>query len=118
MVDLSSSLDEEGLIPDTSWDEEFTKRLFDDLNHDILGPPSDGKVIILSNSDEEKEVCEEITANTDAAPSATVKSPAPTASAVDTDEDPKGMQDDNSDGLAPDNEIGNSSSSGDEAGSP
>jgi hypothetical protein len=118
MVDLSSYLDEECLIPDTSWDEEFAKRLFDGLNRDILGPPSDGKVIILSNSDEEEEVREEIAANTNVAPSATVKSSAPTASATDANEDPKRMQDDNSDGLAPDHEIGNSGSDGDEVGSP
>jgi hypothetical protein len=40
VVDLSSSSDEEGLIPDTSWDEEFTKRLFGDLNRDVLGRPA------------------------------------------------------------------------------
>jgi hypothetical protein len=47
MVDLSSFLDEEGLIPGTSRDE-FTRRLFGDLNRDVLGPSGDSKVIILS----------------------------------------------------------------------
>jgi hypothetical protein len=51
VVDLSS--DEEDLIPDISRDDEFAKRLFDDLNHELLGPPSDGKVIVLSDFDEE-----------------------------------------------------------------
>jgi hypothetical protein len=37
VVDLSSSSDEEGLIPDTSWDEEFARRLFGDLNRAVLG---------------------------------------------------------------------------------
>jgi hypothetical protein len=32
VVDLSSSSDEENLIPDTSWDAEFAKRLFGNLN--------------------------------------------------------------------------------------
>jgi hypothetical protein len=55
MVDLSSSLDEEGSIADTSRDLEFTKRLYGELNRALLGPPSDRKIIILSDSDEEKE---------------------------------------------------------------
>jgi hypothetical protein len=38
VVDLSSSSDEKGLIPDTSWDEEFVRRLFGDLNCGVLGP--------------------------------------------------------------------------------
>jgi hypothetical protein len=55
VVDLSSSFDEEGLIADVSRDEEFTGRLFGDLNRDILGSSGDGKIIILSDSDEEEE---------------------------------------------------------------
>jgi hypothetical protein len=51
VVDLSC--DEEDLFPDTSRDEEFTRKLFGDLNCDLLGPPSDGNIIILSDSDEE-----------------------------------------------------------------
>jgi hypothetical protein len=42
-------------IDDTSHDTEFTKKLFGDLNCDILRLLSDGKVIILDDSDEEKE---------------------------------------------------------------
>jgi hypothetical protein len=59
MVDLSSSSDEEGLIPDTSHDEEFTWRLFGDMNRDVLRLLGDIKVIILSDSNEEEEVREE-----------------------------------------------------------
>jgi hypothetical protein len=55
VVDLSSSSDEENIIPDTSWDAEFIKRLFGDLNCGLLGPPGDGKIIIISDSDEEEE---------------------------------------------------------------
>jgi hypothetical protein len=36
--------------------EEFVRRLFRDLNRGVLGPSGDGKVIILSDSDEEEEV--------------------------------------------------------------
>jgi hypothetical protein len=69
VVVLSSSSDEEGLIHNTSRDKEFTKRLFGDLNHDVHGPPSDGNVIILSDSDHEEEVREEDAADVEAAPS-------------------------------------------------
>jgi hypothetical protein len=76
VVDLSFY--EEEIFPDTSQDEEFAQRLFAELNRELLGPPDDGNIIILSDSDEEEEVHEEITA--------------------DTDDAPDGMQDDNSDG--------------------
>jgi hypothetical protein len=59
VVDHSSSSDEGDLIADVSWGEEFTRRLFGDLNHNFLGPPSDDNIIILSDSDEEEEVREE-----------------------------------------------------------
>jgi hypothetical protein len=116
VVDLSLSSDEEGLIHDTSRDEKFTRRFFGDLNHDVLEPPGVDKVIIFSDSnEEEEEVHEETTADTDATPSSPMRSPTPT---VDTDEDPKGMQDDNSVDLVPEREIGDSSNGGDETSSP
>jgi hypothetical protein len=93
VVDLSSSSHEEGLIPGTSRDEEFAKRLFDDLNRDILG-----------NSDEEEEVHEEKIADAEAAPSATMWSPASTASA-DADDTPTRAKNDNSDDRTPDQEA-------------
>jgi hypothetical protein len=81
-VDLSSSSDEEGLIANTSRDEEFTRRLFGDLNCDVLGPPGDDKIIILSDSDEEeKEVHEKKTIGAKAAPSSAARSSVSTASA-------------------------------------
>jgi hypothetical protein len=46
-------------IHDIVYDFEFAQRLFGELNRDLLGPPDDGKVIILSNSDEEKEEAHE-----------------------------------------------------------
>jgi hypothetical protein len=64
MIDLSLSSDEENFTGDTSRDAEFARKLFGDLNCDILGPPGDGKVIILDDSDEEKEAPEEKTVGT------------------------------------------------------
>jgi hypothetical protein len=107
MVYLSSSLDEKGLILDTSWDKEFTRRLFGNLNHAILGPPDDGKVIILSDSYEEEEVHEVDAADIKAVPSSSVKPSAPTDFAIDADDADKGR--------SPDRTIGSSSSGVDEA---
>jgi hypothetical protein len=45
--------DHSSFVVDTSRDEKFTRKLFDDLNCDILGPPSDGKIIIIDDSDDE-----------------------------------------------------------------
>jgi hypothetical protein len=74
------------LVVDTSRDEEFTKKLFGDLNRDILGPPDDGKIIIIDDSDNDDEAQEEGMAG--AEPTAV---PAP---AADT---PVGTRVDNSD---------------------
>jgi hypothetical protein len=105
MVDLTSSSGEEDFFADTSWDEELTRKLFGDLNRDILGPPGDGKIIVLSDCDDEDEAHEDVTVNAEAAPPSAVNSPVTPASTSDTDETPDGVQDDNSDG-------------GDEAGLP
>jgi hypothetical protein len=50
------------LVVDTSHDKEFTRKLFGDLNRDILGPPGDGKIIIIDDSDDDDEAQEEGTA--------------------------------------------------------
>jgi hypothetical protein len=110
VVDLSSSSYEEGLIPDTLWDEEFGRRLFSDLNRGVLGPPGDSKVIILSDFVEEEEVHEEHAADAEAALSSAVKSPAPTASTTDVDDVDKGR--------SLDRVVGGSNSDGDEADLP
>jgi hypothetical protein len=95
---MSSSSDGEGLIPDTSWDEEFTKKLLSDLNHEVLGPPGDGKIIILSDSDEEEEeVREEIITDTNVAPSSAIGILDSTASTTDIDDVLKEVRNDNSD---------------------
>jgi hypothetical protein len=119
VVDLSSSSDEDTLIPYTSWDVEFTKRLFGDLNRGLLGPSDDDKIIILSDSnEEEEEMREESAANAEAAPFSTVKSPAPTASAADADDVDKGTPNDSNGGHSTDRAIGDSSNSGDKVVSP
>jgi hypothetical protein len=84
MIDMSSSLDEEDFIADTSRDFEFAQRLYGELNHDFLGLLSDDKIIILSDFDEEKEEVreEKSTGVEDVAASAAVN-PASTASAGD-----------------------------------
>jgi hypothetical protein len=111
VVDLSSSSDEGVLIADISHDEEFTRRLFGDLNNDFLGLLGNSNIIILSDSDEEEEkVHEEKVVDDEPAPSSAARSLAPTASAADTDGTDKG------DTL--DRVIGNSSSGGDEADLP
>jgi hypothetical protein len=99
LVDLSLSSDEEGLILDISRDDEFSRRLFGDLNHDVLRPPGDDNIIILSDSDDEEEVHEEDVVDIEVAPSSAAGIPASTTSTTDVNEDL--MQDDNSDDLAP-----------------
>jgi hypothetical protein len=110
VVDLSSSSNKECLIPDTSWDEEFIRRIFGDLNCGVLGPPGDGKVIIPRDSDEEEEVREEDVADIKAMPSSVVKSLAPIAFADDANDTDKGR--------SLDQAIGDSSSGRDEASPP
>jgi hypothetical protein len=48
-------LDPSSFIVDTSRDEELARKLFGDLNRDILGPPSDGKIIVLDDSDDDDD---------------------------------------------------------------
>jgi hypothetical protein len=91
-VDLSSSSDEGDLINDVSRDEELARRLFGDLNRDVLGPPGDGKIIILSDSDEKKEdVREEKTTGTEDVATSVAVNPASIASA-DADDAPTGVK--------------------------
>jgi hypothetical protein len=81
-------------------DEEFTKKLFGDLNRDILGPPNNDKIIILSDYDEEKEeVREEKTIGTETVATSAAVNLASTASADDA---PTGVKNNNSDDRTPD----------------
>jgi hypothetical protein len=115
VVDLSSSSDEGDLIADVSRDEEFTRRLFGDLNRDVLGPPGDGKIVILSYSDgEEEEVREEKTTDTKDVTTSAAVNPASTAS-VDVNDAPTRVKNDNSDDRRPDQEADGSNGSEDDA---
>jgi hypothetical protein len=104
-VDLALSSGEEEPVADTSRDEEIARKLFSDLNRDILGPPGDGKVIVISDSDDEDETHEDAVVNAEAAPPSAANSADSPTSASDVDETPDRVSDDNVDG-------------GDEAGSP
>jgi hypothetical protein len=52
-------IDPSSFIVDTSHDEELARKLFGDLNRDILGSPGDGNIIILNDSDDDDEAQEE-----------------------------------------------------------
>jgi hypothetical protein len=97
-VDLASSSGEEDSFTDTSRDEELAKKLFGDLNRDILGPPGDGKIIVLSDSVDEDEMHEDAAINTEAAPPSAANSADSSTFAPDADETPDGVPDDNADG--------------------
>jgi hypothetical protein len=111
LIDLSLSSGEENFIADTSHDAEFTKKLFGDLNRDILGPPGDGKVNILDDSNEEKEAQEEKTAGTKPATTSAAVNLASTASA-DVDDAPVRARINNSDNQGPDQEAGGGNGNG------
>jgi hypothetical protein len=89
-MDLSSSSDEKDLITNVSQDKDLPLRLFGDLNRDILRSPGDGKIIILSDSNEEEKVYEKKVIDVEAVPSSAVRFSASTTS-VDADDAPTVM---------------------------
>jgi hypothetical protein len=113
MIYLSLSSDEKNFIANTSRDAEFIRKLFGDLNHDILGPLGDSKVIILDNFDEEKEAPDEKTIGTELVATSAAVNPATTTSAA-TDDAPEGTKNGNSDDQGPDQKAygGNGNGSG------
>jgi hypothetical protein len=96
-VDLASSSGEEDSFTDKSRGEELARKLFGDLNRDILGLPGDGKIIVLSDSDDEDETHEDAAVNAEAAPPSAANSADSPTSAPDADETPDGVPDDNAD---------------------
>jgi hypothetical protein len=135
VIDLSSSSGEEDFFTDTSRDFEFAQWLYGELNRGFLGPPDGGKIIILSDFDEEKEEVREkstgaecttasaafnpaSTASADDADTPAEKSSTPAASLADADEDHGATANDSSDGLALGQDAGKSSASKDEVGTP
>jgi hypothetical protein len=85
------------LVVDTSRDEEFARKLFGELNRDILGPPGDDKVIIIDDFDDDDAVQEEGTTDIDptAVPASAVD--APTGTSV-TNSDAQGSEQEVNDG--------------------
>jgi hypothetical protein len=116
VIELSSSSNEEDLNTATSRDFEFAQRLFGELNRVVLGPPDDGKIIILSDSDEE-EVREEKTTGTETVAASAVVNPASTASA-NADDAPAGVKNDNSDDQGLDQEADGDNGSRDDTDEP
>jgi hypothetical protein len=93
------------LVVNTSHDEEFTRKLFGDLNRDILGPAGDGKIIIIDNSDDDAQ--EEGTADID-----------PTTVPASAADAPAGARVANSDDQGPDQEADGGNDSGRSVGEP
>jgi hypothetical protein len=89
------------LVVDTSRDEEFTRKLFSDLNHDILGPPCDDKIIIIDDSNDDDEMQEEGMAGFK-----------PMAVPASTTDAPAGARVDNSDDQGSDQEADGGDNSG------
>jgi hypothetical protein len=95
------------LVVDTSRDEEFTRKLFGDLNRDILGPPGDGKIIVIDDSDNDNDAQEEGTAGIE-----------PTTVPASTADAPAGARVANSDDQGSDQEVDGGDNSGRSAGKP
>jgi hypothetical protein len=100
-------LNPSSFIVDTSRDEELTRKLFDDLNHDILGPPGDGKIIVIDDSDDDGEVQEEKTVDIES-----------TTAPASVDDAPPETRIGNSDDQGPDQEADGGDNSGCSAGDP
>jgi hypothetical protein len=97
-------IDPSSFIVDTSHDLKLARKLFDDLNRHILGPPSDSKIIVLDDSDDDVEAQEEKTAGIEsmtAPASADLASNAPTSA----DDAPGRAKIDTSDDQGPNQEA-------------
>jgi hypothetical protein len=95
------------LVVDTSHDEKFARKLFGDLNRDILGPPGDGKIIVIDDSDDDDEAQEEGTTDVD-----------PTAVPASVADAPAGTSITNSDAKGSEQEVDGGSDSECSAGAP
>jgi hypothetical protein len=100
-------LEPSSFIVDTSHNEEIAIKLFDDLNHDILGPPGDSKIIILNDSDDDCEAQEETTAEIES-----------TVAPTSVDDATAKARIDNSDDRGPDQEADGGDNNGHSSGDP
>jgi hypothetical protein len=100
-------IDPSSFIVDTSRDEELARKLFGDLNRDILGPLGDDEIIVFDDSDDDDEAQEEKIAG--------IKSTATPASADDA---PAGAKIGNSNDQGPDQEVDGGDDIGPSSGEP
>jgi hypothetical protein len=91
--------DPSSFIVNTSCDEELARKLFGDLNRDILGPPGDGKIIVLDDSDDDAQ--EEETTDIES-----------TTTPASADDAPAEARIGNSDGQGPNQEANGGDNSG------
>jgi hypothetical protein len=94
-------------IADTSRDEKINIKLFGDLNHDILEPPGDGRIIILDDSDDDGEAQEETTAEIESS-----------VASASTNDAPVEVRIDNSDDQGPNQDADGDDNNGHSAGDP
>jgi hypothetical protein len=80
------------LVVDTSHDEEFVRKLFGDLNCNILGLPDDGKIIIIDDSDDDAKAQEEGTTDIDPMTVPASAADAPTGTSVTNSDAQKSKQ--------------------------
>jgi hypothetical protein len=80
-------LDRSSFIVDASHDEELARKLFGNLNRDILRPPSDGKIIVLDDSDDDGEAQEEKTADIESTIALASADDAPAAARIGNSDD-------------------------------
>jgi hypothetical protein len=100
-------LDPSLFIADSSRDEEIARKLFGNLNCDILRPPDDVKIIILDDSIDDGEAQEGTTVEIES-----------TTAHASTDDAHAETRIDNSDGQGPDQEADGSDPSGHSADNP
>jgi hypothetical protein len=110
-------IDHSSFIVDTSRDAKLTRKLFGDLNCDILGPPSDGKITVLDDSDDDAEAQEEKTAGIESTVALASVDPASSAP-TSVDDAPAGAKIGNSDDQGPDQEADSGNGGGRSASEP
>jgi hypothetical protein len=74
-------------IVDTSHDEEHAKKLFGELNCDILGSLGDGKIIVLDDSDDDGDAQEVETVDIESTVAPASADDAPVEARIDNSDD-------------------------------
>jgi hypothetical protein len=74
-------------IVDTSRDEELPRKLFGDVNRDILMAPGDGKIIVIDDSDDNDEAQEEKTVDIESTATPTSADDAPAEARIGNSDD-------------------------------